>query len=107
MISIKHKTFKILNKYIEMNGFGKVQLNDMSRYYAFDDNFNEKNKQSDKNLLINNKEKQSLLTPQEPHQNNSTKKFGVKSSKFKIFKNSSKSQTHLIKYHKNQYKIQI
>ena len=38
MISIKRHTFKILNKYIEMNGFVKVNPTDISRFYFFDEN---------------------------------------------------------------------
>lgn len=32
MLSIKHQTFNILNKFIEMNGIGKISPNDVSRY---------------------------------------------------------------------------
>ena len=38
MLSIKHKTFNILNKYIEINGIGKITPNDVSRFvYAWED----------------------------------------------------------------------
>ena len=38
MLSIKHKTFNILNKYIEINGIGKITPTDVSRFvYAWDD----------------------------------------------------------------------
>ena len=37
MLSIKHQTFNILNKFIEMNGIGKISPNDVSRYvYAWE-----------------------------------------------------------------------
>ena len=32
MVSIKHLTFNILNKYIEINGIGKITPNDISKY---------------------------------------------------------------------------
>ena len=48
MLSIKHKTFNILNKYIEINGFGRINPNDMSRYaYAWED--------PNKNINLNDK----------------------------------------------------
>ena len=37
MISIKHKTFNILNKFIEENGYGKVNPIEISKYYSIDD----------------------------------------------------------------------
>ena len=38
MLSIKHQTFNILNKYIEINGIGKIYPTDVSRYvYAWED----------------------------------------------------------------------
>ena len=67
MLSIKHQTFNILNKYIEINGIMKISPNDMSRYvYAWDDskkNYNKNylnteenydNKSIDKNYAKNN-----------------------------------------------------
>ena len=46
MLSIKHKTFNILNKYIEINGICKITPNDVSRYvYAWED-IDKKNKNS-------------------------------------------------------------
>ena len=48
MLSIKHKTFNILNKYIEINGIGRINPNDMSRYiYAWEDP-NKNNKLNDR-----------------------------------------------------------
>ena len=38
MLSIKHQTFNILNKYIEINGIGKITPNDVSRFvYGWED----------------------------------------------------------------------
>ena len=54
MVSIKHKTFKILNKYIEMNGFSTVEPVDISRYYGLDET--RRFKFSENNLIF----KQSL-----------------------------------------------
>ena len=59
MISIKHQTFQILNKYIEINGFGKINPIDMSKNYILDDN--EVLKQSQKSLSINNNPVQSFF----------------------------------------------
>ncbi len=50
MISIKHKTFKILNKYIEINGFQRVEPVDISRYYNLDET--RKFRSSEKNILF-------------------------------------------------------
>ena len=85
MISIKHQTFQILNKYIEMNGFGKINPIDMSKNYILDDN--EVLKQSQKSLSINNNPVQSFFA-----QNISKKKYSSKTqlnnSKFLIKKNT-------------------
>ena len=67
MLSIKHQTFNILNKYIEINGIIKISPNDMSRYiYPWEDpkkNYNKNyinteenydNKSIDKNYFKNN-----------------------------------------------------
>ena len=92
MISIKHQTFKILNKYIEMNGFIKVQPNDNSKYFALDDNSNEY-KHSNKNLLFDNQNVKNLIIPNIYNEKKSSKKLlSVKSSKFKNNHISSKSQ---------------
>ena len=93
MISIKHQTFKILNKYIEMNGFGKVQPNDNSRYFALDDYSNEFS-HSNKNLLFDNQKAKNLIISNVYQEKKSTKKLiSVKSSKFKNSTHiSSKSQ---------------
>jgi hypothetical protein len=38
MLSIKHQTFNILNKYIEINGIGKIAPNEISRFiYAWEE----------------------------------------------------------------------
>ena len=56
MVSIKHQTFNILNKYIEINGIGKINPNDMSRYiYAWED--------PAKNQILQNKEKKANKSP--------------------------------------------
>jgi len=59
MLSIKHKTFNILNKYIEINGIGRINPNDMSRYvYAWEDP-NKNNKLSDKSYSFFSKQIQN------------------------------------------------
>ena len=35
MLSIKHKTFNVLNKYIETNGIGNINPNDITNYEFF------------------------------------------------------------------------
>ena len=56
MLSIKHKTFNILNKYIEINGIRRINPNDMSRYiYAWEDP-NKNNKLSDKSYSFFSKQ---------------------------------------------------
>ena len=37
MISIKHKTYNILNKFIEENGYGKINPIEISKYYSMDE----------------------------------------------------------------------
>ena len=59
MLSIKHKTFNILNKYIETNGIGRITPNDVSRFvYAWEDrkkkNIKNNNNISDLSNIINN-----------------------------------------------------
>ena len=56
MVSIKYQTFGILNKYIEINGIGKINQNDMSRYiYAWEDS-NKNNKLNDKSYSFFSKQ---------------------------------------------------
>ena len=67
MLSIKHKTFNILNKYIEINGICKISPNDVSRYvYPWEDierknknlkaiKNNEKDNNNNKDNIIDNK----------------------------------------------------
>ena len=45
MLSINHQTFNILNKYIEINGIGKISPNDVSRYEYAWEKVERKNKQ--------------------------------------------------------------
>ena len=65
MLSIKHKTFNILNKYIEINGIGKISPNDVSRYvYAWEDqNKTKDNKLNDKSYLLFSQNMQNYLSP--------------------------------------------
>ena len=65
MLSIKHKTFNILNKYIEINGIGRISPNDVSRYvYAWEDqNKTKDNKLNDKSYLFFSKKMQNYLSP--------------------------------------------
>ena len=60
MLSIKHQTFNILNKYIEINGIRRISPNDVSRFaYAWEDQdkkkkmFNKKYSQQKKNITDN------------------------------------------------------
>ena len=60
MVSIKHQTFNILNKYIEINGIGKIRPNDMSKYvYAWEDNNTNNNKLNDKSYSFFSKHMQN------------------------------------------------
>ena len=52
MVSIKHQTFNILNKYIEINGIERIDPIDISRQYFLDEA--RKFKPFEKNLIINN-----------------------------------------------------
>ena len=70
MLSIKHQTFNILNKYIEINGIGKISPNDVSRYvYAWEE-VERKNKQ-----LKNSKEIKENTNINEDSNNKSDTKF--------------------------------
>ena len=60
MLSIKHQTFNILNKYIEISGIGKISSNDVSRFvYPWEDletknkRFNDKFIKEKKNINDN------------------------------------------------------
>ena len=60
MVSIKHQTFNILNKYIEINGIGKINPNDMSKYvYAWEDSITKNNKLNDKSYSVFSKQMQN------------------------------------------------
>ena len=60
MISIKHQTFTILNKYIEINGIGKISPNEMSRYmFAWEDPNSKNNKLNDKSYSFFSKQMQN------------------------------------------------
>jgi hypothetical protein len=75
-----------------MNGFGKIQPNDKSNYFALDDNSNEY-KRSNKKLLFDNQNIKTLLIPDIYNEKKSSKKLlAVKNSKFKNNHISSKSQ---------------
>ena len=59
MVSIKHQTFSILNKYIEINGIGKINPNDISKFiYAWEDP-NKNNKLNDKSYTFFSKQMQN------------------------------------------------
>lgn len=97
MISIKRQTFKILNKYTEMNGFGLINPVEKSRFIHLEDNlnFNDKFKKSDKSLLTENvSHKNLIMTPE--YNKNLLSKRGVSTSKFKINNNIS-SKNHNFK----------
>ena len=60
MLSLKHQTFNILNKYIEISGIGKISSNDVSRFvYPWEDletknkRFNDKFIKEKKNINDN------------------------------------------------------
>ena len=56
MLSIKHQTFNILNKYIEINGIRKITPIDVSRFvYSWED-------QDKKNKMFNNKYSEKNIT---------------------------------------------
>ena len=88
MVSIKHKTFKVLNKYIEINGLGIINPEEISRNYVLDEN--EKNKNSNNNSFFENKKQNAII--QNNSRNNLSSKSIVKNSNFIPISNSSKSQ---------------
>ena len=64
MLSIKHHTFNILNKYIEINGIMKINPNEMSRYvYAWEEP-NKNNKLNDKSYSFFSKQIQKNVANQ-------------------------------------------
>ena len=83
MISIKHKTFKILNKYIEINGIEKVNPVDISRQNFLDET---RKFISDKNVIFNNMQPRVYTATS----NNKLNLMKLKKEKSK-FSNSSKS----------------
>jgi hypothetical protein len=87
MISIKRHTFKILNKYIEMNGFIKVNPVEISRYYFLDET---DRRPSEINVItnsLNSKINNNLFKPIYS-QRNSNPIANVSFSKFKRSGNS-------------------
>jgi len=74
MVSIKHQTFNILNKYIEINGIGKINPNDMSRYiYAWEDPINKNNILNDKSYSFFTKRMQNYSAKNQNVQNKEKK----------------------------------
>ena len=70
MVSIKHQAFNILNKYIEINGIGKISPNDMSKYiYALEDPANKNNKLNDKSYSFFSKQMQNYSVKNQNIQN--------------------------------------
>ena len=64
MLSIKHHTFNILNKYIEINGIMKINPNEMSRYvYAWEEP-NKNNKLNEKSYSFFSKQIQKNVANQ-------------------------------------------
>ena len=59
MLSIKHQTFKILNKYIEVNGIGKINPADISTFLYGWEGKSKKEKKEDRK--INNKTKPNFI----------------------------------------------
>ena len=73
MISIKHQTFSILHKYIEINGIKKINPNDMSKYiYAWEDP-NNNNKINNKSYSLFSKQMQNYSIKNQNLLDNSTK----------------------------------
>ena len=100
MLSIKHQTFNILNKYIEINGIVKISPNDVSRYvYAWEE-LEKKNKiiknignNKNNNNYINKdnkkiKKKSSLKCPS-PINNINKDNKNQNNNKFDLFSNKS------------------
>ena len=100
MLSIKHKTFNILNKYIEINGIDNINPNDVSKFiYAWEDNNNKKNKNEKKKE--NSKDKKAIK--KDIGENNKNKNFYHSPINTKVPKNPnisgvSKSNQDLLKY---------
>jgi hypothetical protein len=97
MVSIKHKTFKILNKYIEMNGFSTVEPIDISRHYGLDET--RRFRFSENNLIF----KQSLY-PSVPNRkiielvdpNKEIKEINGKSPKNSVNSSKKSFQTFIV-----------
>ena len=92
MISIKRHTFKILNKYIEMNGFVKVAPAEISRYYFLDET---DRRASEINMItnsLNSKINNNLFNPKH-RQRKSNPIVNVSYSKFKRSNNSLENLT--------------
>ena len=84
MISIKRHTFKILNKYIEMNGFAKVNPTDITKFYFLDEN---DRRASEINIITNSFSSKSIFKPVF-NQRNSNPINRINYSKFKRSNNS-------------------
>ena len=87
MISIKHQTFNLLNKFIEMNGIVKINPADVTKNYLFDDKLN-----ISENVILNNT-RISLFSP-----NNKQKRisFNLDTTGKKIFNSNSSLKASLI-----------
>ena len=100
MLSIKHQTFNILNKYIEINGIVKITPNDVSRYVYTWEELEKKNKiiknignNKNNNNYINKdnkkiKKKSSLKCPS-PINNINKDNKNQNNNKFDLFSNKS------------------
>ena len=78
MLSIKHKTFNILNKYIEMNGIGRINPHDISRYiYAWEDP-NKTNTLNDKSYSFFSKQIQNNVVKNPNTTNKNPNKSPIK-----------------------------
>jgi len=109
MLSIKHQTFNILNKFIEMNGMGKISPNDVSRYvYAWElptgkskrgDLFEKENRGFP---LAKKNSSQICPSPITLNQNISPMNFSYNFHKNNLISNQSNDNVPHLNYHPNQ-----
>ena len=105
MLSIKHQTFNILNKFIEMNGMGKISPNDASRYVYVWELPNGESKRGDlfekenKGFPLLNKNSPSSITS---NQNTSPMNFNYNFHKNNLISNQSNDNVPHLNYHPNQ-----
>jgi len=97
MVSIKHKTFNILNKFIEENGYGNLNPIEISKYYSIDEN-GKYNSTKSKFFYNNSISNNSYISP-------INKKSGHIKQNFSKFRISNKSLDNITPSSNSFYKI--